>query len=323
MLSRAAFLGVVTLPAILAVGSLVIWNGDNDYSHLSRFLLKEEIDSVATFLGVPVTYQPNPPPYSTTHCIGENFDAESSNAWLYRSCHFRNICWDSHRQDLVLFPSPREQQLLTAQQSTGGAVTLSSVANSNKPFSLAAVEVDDSTDEQDAQQLFSNRSWFPLTVNERPASFYQLPDTHILVPFTESYPLSHDSVRNKDFRSIFTLLYTFGLENKNMMLLRHSAEKDNQKCDQDCQTLIRAHLSSMGVRQDSVVVVEDNTSSSSLTQSNFVCAKYAAAGLGMLMTGFSPVWKNGAWTNTNTIGRETTLRDFEEFIKRNIATAEL
>jgi hypothetical protein len=45
---------------------------------------------------------------SHVHCVGDNF---LSNAWLFRSCHYRNLCWNGNLQEWVLFPSNFHQRL--------------------------------------------------------------------------------------------------------------------------------------------------------------------------------------------------------------------
>ena len=330
-MSRTAPKGVVL---VIVVALSLVWNnsvGDDDSSPLSRFLSRRRrrrrrrlngTSNKGMFLGVPVTYQPIVPPYSTAHCIGETFDrVDPLFAWLYRSCEFRHICYDTNRQEFVLFPSPQEQKLakMAAQQE---GVTLSSTSLTRPPVSLAAVDPPDNLENKEdaVSELFSNLSWFPIVDDwskERPVGYYQLPDTHILVPFLESRPMSNDSIQNKDWLSIFALLNVFGLEDKSLILLRHEASAATQsKCDSECQSLLQTHLPALGIRQPRRIMM-DNKSSSSLPQSALVCARYGAAGLGMLMTGSKPVWRDNKWTNTHVVGRDATLRAFQEFVNLN------
>jgi hypothetical protein len=49
------------------------------------------------------------PPYSRVQCVAENFQADT--AWMYRSCHYTNLCFDLTEKVFALHPSPLHQQL--------------------------------------------------------------------------------------------------------------------------------------------------------------------------------------------------------------------
>ena len=46
----------------------------------------------------------NEPPASHVHCVGENFDAK--NSYVYRSCEYKNLCYDLDRKELVVYADP-------------------------------------------------------------------------------------------------------------------------------------------------------------------------------------------------------------------------
>ena len=48
--------------------------------------------------------------YSSMHCIGETHD--TANSWMYRSCSFRNLCFDTSKSDFVLLHNPSEIKLM-------------------------------------------------------------------------------------------------------------------------------------------------------------------------------------------------------------------
>ena len=277
--------------------------------HQRRELLQEP--QQASFQGVPVVYHNGPPRHSTTHCIGESF---TENDWLYRSCQFRNLCWDASRNDFVLFPSPQEQRLHALQRQD---VTLSSVAQSSKRLSLGAIDPMDN--KAQFQQLHDSMAWFPTVVTERSDSgYYQLDDSYVMVPFLESVPTADDSIRQKDWLSIFALLYNFGLENQKLLLVR---QPGLVVVSESLPELLQRHLPAMGIASERAPMIAAATPRLEGTQqsSSLVCAKYAAAGLGMLMTGTRPVQDaQGSWMYTHTVGRDATLKAFDAHTQRNL-----
>jgi hypothetical protein len=64
------------------------------------------------------------------HCVGENYQPDS---WMYRSCQFRNLCWDTETHEFLLFPSPEELALLEQLErlSRPDLVTISSISSSS------------------------------------------------------------------------------------------------------------------------------------------------------------------------------------------------
>jgi hypothetical protein len=301
---------------------------------------QEQQPSTFHFQGVPTTYKEGPPPDSTVHCTGETFGASPDQAWLYRSCHFRYLCYDMSKQDFVLFPSIQEQRLLKLlqkrnKQTNDSLVTVSTVASKNNQLALAAVDPphprqEHTTTQHDFnthKQLQDHLSWFPIIVTQKETTqtpvtgYYQLSDSYTFIPFQETFPVTKESLLYKDFISIFTLLYIFGLEENDLVLVRHGLTQTwKNQCDQGCAALFQKHLPAMGVHHPEQVTSGPTTSNTNnlAKQSNLVCAKYGAAGLGLLMTGNAPVRdKDGTWMYTHTVGRDATLRAFDKFMKRN------
>jgi len=284
-----------------------------------------------SFQGVPIIYMEGLPPDSTVHCTGDTFGTEQELDWLYRSCEFRNICFDLSKKEFILFPSKQEQllaSLLAKRKDT--LVTVSSISmNSDKRVALGAVEPPNPQSLRDdlarIRQFKQELAWFPTVVTEKSRGFYQLPDSHVFVPFRETSPVTSESLMQKDFLSIYALISTFGLEDKKLVLLRHATTQD--PCHSTCADLIRTNLPSMGVDPHGFSVESTQVGTTpwitlrGKQQTSLVCSKYAAAGLGMLMTGSSPVRdENGFWIYTHIIGRESTERAFQEFVTRNKGT---
>ena len=275
---------------------------------------KLNVESSGTFQQVPVVYVNEFPLDSAVHCIGGSFGEHNDQDWLTRSCEFRNICFDFDEQEFVLFPSTEEQELMELLKGNP-LVSVSTVSSSAFQVALGAVEPPNPRHPDDRMRIETqekNLKWFPRVLNEKDTKgYYELPESHILVPFQESYPLTTDSLVNKDYLSLFTLLYEFGFESKKPVFVRHG--KTVPACDKDCE----------GMLKDDLNVVESTPvlSGTEHRASSLVCAKYGVAGLGLLMTGTSPVRdKDGSWMYTNTVGRHATKRAFQNYLKDTSAS---
>ncbi|GAX25977.1 hypothetical protein FisN_4Hh539 [Fistulifera solaris] len=262
-----------------------------------------------TFQQVPVAYKDQFPLDSTVHCIGGTFGLFHENDWLYRSCEFRNICFDLSAQEFVLFPSKEEQELAELLK-TNPIVSVSTVSSPSFQVALSAVDPPDPSQLDDRARMEvhkKNLSWFPLVRNTKATKgYYELPESHIFVPFQESHPMSPDSLVNKDFLSLFTLLYEFGLEEKKPIFIRHGTHLP--LCDKKCEILLKTHLQ--------IDASKPILSGIDHRSSDLVCAKYGVAGLGMRMTGTRPVRdKDGSWLYTHTVGRHATKRAFQKYME--------
>jgi hypothetical protein len=72
-----------------------------------------------------VTLVHDRPPTSRVHCIGDN---GKGHAWLYRSCHYENLCFDLNSKSFVAFPSDSMRQLMNETKETE-SVVVSSIPN--------------------------------------------------------------------------------------------------------------------------------------------------------------------------------------------------
>jgi hypothetical protein len=65
------------------------------------------------FNGYPIyLYEPKPKEkiYSTSHCVGENY--QKNKAWLQRSCHYHFFCFDTEKKDFAVVRNPLEQNMM-------------------------------------------------------------------------------------------------------------------------------------------------------------------------------------------------------------------
>jgi len=271
---------------------------------LHRRLLERQNggDDGSTFLGHSVRYQPSPRPdhhplQSTVHCVGDNF---RSDAWLYRSCQYRNLCFDAATQEFLLFPSPEELAVmeLLQQFDRPGLVTISSIAN-DKELSLGSI-----------QDPWSDRNtkWMPKLVTspeqqkERLAQgYYELAPNSILFPIQLS---STELLLWNDIFAIYTVLSIFGMEDKKIVLF------PVQQTEAASQLLVRLGPA-LGV-----VTHVHGSSATKLKQSQLVCAPYGAAGLGMIASTRQRTKATDAESQilTHAVSRGAVYRDFRKFL---------
>ena len=277
------------------------------------FRRRPTLSAVALFIAVVVsqllrpaatrpavlTFHEGPPPDSMVHCTGDVFGYQPIHPWLFRSCEFRNLCYDTTDNEFVVFPSRQEEELARLVQKHP-LVSITSVASSKQQVSLGAVDPPNPADPPNLDGVKANLAWFPKIRYEKPSlGYYQLEEHHVLVPFQESIPLTEESITQRDFLSVFALLYIFGLEEKTLVLKRHGS----RPCDSTCQQKLSQHLPLLELPLTS--------------KSSLVCAKFGAAGIGMLMTGERPLpGPNGDWYYTHTVGRDATLKAFDEYLTR-------
>jgi hypothetical protein len=56
-----------------------------------------------------------PPPITRIHCVAEKLIPSKHGAAHYRSCMFRNLCYDLEKKEFIIFPSPPYEKLLSTQ----------------------------------------------------------------------------------------------------------------------------------------------------------------------------------------------------------------
>lgn len=255
---------------------------------------EEDADApaAATFLGHSVTYHPAPPPdsssatavASTVHCVGENYRPD---AWMYRSCQFRNLCYDSTASEgeFLLFASAEEVAVLEQLQRLPHPefVTISSISSGEKGLSLGSIH------DPSAASSNNRSKWYPTVVTD-PAQqkellaqgYYQLPSDTVLFPMQPSTTAVQVW---DDVFAIYTVLSGFAWEDKKLALLVSVNENSaGDAHDTSYWTQLGPALG-ISVSGDN----NDGTTGSTLAlqtvgakKSSLVCAKYAAAGLGMI-----------------------------------------
>jgi hypothetical protein len=285
----------------------------------------EHFQPDGSFNGHSIYYRENAASMrSTVHCVGENFGADS---WLYRSCQFRNLCFDVGTRNFVLYPSIFEQRLTEQiRKRRDRLVTLSTLSESS--VALGAVN----------PKWKGNKyllEWFPEKRSRPPGSgYYELPADIVWVPFHLFSAMNAGHLVLNDFLPIFTLLSMFGQhqEERKLLLTRIVIGSLPETCDHDevtrssCERLFRKFLPAMGISPIQFSTQNDfrlNLKTQGTSKSNIVCAKHGVAGIGMLSKQGTQMhtWSREALNHTHQIGHGVVLQQFRKYMMDNLAIA--
>ena len=272
----------------------------------------------AVFNSIPVTYQEGKPFVSTVHCVGETHD--ESTAWMYRSCHFTNLCFDVNSTQFFVVPSPHDQAL-QQRLVTSSFISTSFTNNNNNtsrtPF-LALGGINPRWQGRGFNLGIEKVKWFPTLRQEPPSAYYLLPSNVVLLPFHSFAAHNVGHLLWDDFLPIFTLLDMFGMipqtdkEQHQLLLLRYilpqllygTCEMRRSKAKK-CYSNLRKFLPLLGVDPTTFSTTKDTSlvrttmtsakrilSKETNQKTTIVCARHAVAGLGMLT---DHGWKDHGW----------------------------
>jgi len=280
-----------------------------------------------TFNSIPVVYHKRSSMHSTYTCIGENF---RDDAWMFRSCSFRNLCLDTRDRTFVLFQSPEQnafeqsfskQDILHTHSSTTGNLT-ASLGGINPKWRKDRVKL----------------KWFPKVVSSsilEEDGYYELPQHSVWVPFHSFAGYNVGHLLWDDFFPIFKLLTLFhflssdgsnATEDPLLVLTKHELKlwgtcDWNPKRIPECIKSFNKFLPAMGVANDTF-------SSLNMTQlhtigkqkSNFVCAPRGVAGMGMLTDHGLKAhgWDDEDYETTHNTGQGPVFYQFRNFMLRNL-----
>lgn len=278
--------------------------------------------SGGSFNGIPIYYKEEPLEYSTISCVGENFQ---SDAHMYRSCQFRHFCFDIEEKEFVITQSPQEQAWLSSFNSSS---LITSAVDTNISVSLGGVNL------KWGKDPFEQLKWFPRILrSDEPITdgYYQLPDDYVWVPYHSMAGFNIGHLVWDDGLPIYTLLSMFGLENnKTPLLMRYVLKQGplwatcdwNDDMKTKCNNLIRSKfLPLMGVVDGSTFsTTEDFRFQPSTVKSKYVCARYGAAGIGMLSDHGQKThgWQPRDYETTHNVGRGGALYAFRNFMTNNL-----
>ena len=305
-----------------------------------------------TFNNIPIYYREEtttttPPRYSSVRCIGENFQGDNwSKSHMTRSCLFHHLCFNTTTHQFVLFRSPHEDKLLeyTTQniendrdeQAEGAHAprkqTFVSTTMYNKTVALAPLVNNDPR----LHQVFQ---WFPDIVTVQgdengvssaapPRSFYELPDGVAWIPFQAVAGHNPGHLLWDSFLTIFKLLTIFGIQDKYLLIMRMHMGKPvwgtcemTSKLKEKCRKMIPKFLPFMATSPDFYSNSNDFQFLTTTTpKSDLVCAKTAAAGLGLLS---DHGWGQHGQTaldfeDARMVGQSAILRQFRDYGMKNL-----
>lgn len=279
------------------------------------------------FGGIPVTYNPKSRPSpSSVQCIGENF--EPANSWMFRSCRFQNVCFDTQEREFVYLQSRKERELeeslAKVRSSSRSFMTVSTLATANHTVSLGSIHP------SMTQSIERTLQWFPKIQKYEEMSstgYYLLPSNIVVVPFvgSPSWAVVWD-----DLFPIYTLLSVFGLTKDTtykQYLIHHG---DSSQTDDYIPFLPLIGVKDPSMQTTQKIQLQD---SSGKKRSNLVCSKELVAGIGMISDrGFNlPLYhstSNPAVSNTphpssanlftHNVAQGTILRGFRDYMINNL-----
>lgn len=171
----------------------------------------------ATFAGGPVRLvqkkQSELHP-TRVHCVGETYQYQT--AWKDRSCRFDHMfCFNATAHDFVVFESAADQSLANFLQEQNRPFhhISSSMHRLNQSNSVSLGGVNKKWGKTGISRL----QWFPRIIplnnddNDKMISYYELPDTTILIPFHSMNGANPGHLVWDDYLPIFTILKMFQL----------------------------------------------------------------------------------------------------------------
>lgn len=234
-----------------------------------------------TFNNMDVVYRgPNRTMYSTAECIGESFSPDS---WTYRSCLYRNLCFDMESNEFVLFQSPSNGLM---EQFKNSSIHFFS---SSLDTSVSLGGFASNWQKGEKQRL----KWSPKVLDPKVIAsdgYYELIGDTVMIPY---HPLAPHNIGHFIWDSllpIYTLLSIFNLSDSKLVLLRYVLNEKPLpyscagKFREGCERNLRKLLPLVGVARSTFSSTEDAVLNVTThkRQSRFVCSSHGAAGIGYL-----------------------------------------
>jgi len=295
----------------------------------------------ATFNGIPLVYQNGHQQIrSSYYCTGRSMGRRSldggseidDDSWMFRSCRFRNLCFDTNKQDYVMFVPPSKFSHLTETKSEQ-ALALGGI---NPRWDLRTGEEDKGS---------WKVKWFPQILSDSisEGGFYQLPSKFIWLPFHSLAAHNVGHLVWDDFYPIFSLLRLFDLQHHDSLHLLPIRQVLKHKlyatCDirknkrQQCASNFEKFWPLMGVTPEHFSTTKtfrfDPTKEGEDLKSPLVCASTAVAGLGMLT---DHGYRDHGWNENFTfqgynipphnLGRGPNFAAFSNFMAWNLLGAD-
>ena len=248
--------------------------------------------------------------------MGDNFRAD---AWLYRSCEFRNFCFDTENKSFVLFQTPEQRSFERhyAEMRQNRSMHVSSSHSSDLHVSLGGLNT--------KWRSSIDLKWFPF-VHEGALSggYYELPMTW--VPFHSLAGYNPGHLIWDDFFSIFKMLSMFDKTDDPVFLTRMPVKMWgdcdwNPKREKQCAERLPKFVASMGLSNTSLTIPKDSVFETvGPKRSKYICAPWGAAGIGDLTDhgrkrhGWDPV----DYEKTHNSGKGPMFLQFRNYMLANL-----
>lgn len=300
---------------------------DDDSTLIPISTQSQQVDG--TFNTIPILYR-NSTLYSSVECVGESFTPDS---WMYRSCLYRNLCFDVESNNFVVVPSPSHKLLEQVKDPTQHYVS----SSFNTTLSLGGFV------SKWGDRGMPRLMWSPRVVdgthfmNE---GYYELTNNTILIPM---HVMAGQNIGHFVWDSllpVYTLLSIFGLtpdtqrSHHQLVLMKLMLEgrplqfscrrKFQEGCRQNFQRLlpmIGVDPSTFSTNQDYVLKVKDEGE----RKSRYVCSALGAAGIGFLTD--HGVANHGKriedYQRPHNVGRGPVLWGFRNFVLQNMGLSHL
>ena len=323
----------------------------NDASSVSKASI---IPADGHFNGLDL-FHVNEPPASHVHCVGENFDAK--NSYVYRSCEYKNLCYDLDRKELVVYSNPTTfaaDEDVEFKSSTQISEDATAVLAGSQPKTWFK-EYDEHLTyyhKQDGKRdkkknlrrayLGRYRPKIHVDANSRPASYYQLSRNLTLLPYY-SHPTAYRNPGHilwDEFLSWWTLLDIFGRVDDDLLLMKMIRptvndtkfepfeEEVHNKDDDLTYKFLPLFLGTDKGRSSHLDPIEgheiDFTGKHPLWndgETKVVCAPYGVIGSGYFADHGNKNWHGqtrGDYEKPHNVGRGASFRRFRSWMLANM-----
>ena len=282
----------------------------------------------AHFNGYPLYLQTNHSLHSSVHCVGENY---RENAWMHRSCLFRHVCFNVRQKEFVVYQSDEENEL---EKLLFAGNHFADTANTMTNTSVAIGGINEKwTWKTGVPRL----RWFPKVVRgELKTPYYQLDSSVVMIPFHSFAAFNPGHLVWDDWLPLWTLLHMFQLGPElgfQPLLLRFilpgpglwvSCDFNDEKKEL-CQKMFDKFLPLFGLSGQDFSTIQDFQLNATGTarQSDLVCAKQGAAGLGMLTDHGLKLhgWHSKDYQTMHNHGRGYALLRFRNWMVSNVGVS--
>jgi hypothetical protein len=243
---------------------------------------------------------------SEVRCIGDNFQ---KTAWYYRSCLFRDMCYDLHTNEFVIYTD--QTWLQRNDMHVSSSPFNKTVAGGGQPA---------------AWFLIAARGEFSPTIRTAHVEgYYQLTPDVVWLPYFPQAACNPGHLVWDTFLPLYILMEVFDIRDLQPLLFQmsHPAESvyREQLDSHMCPETLEKFLPLMGVFNLSKVSNETFVDVSFVGErkSNLICSPVSATGVGMYTDhGLNQHGqKMSDYQRPHNVGRALLLRRFREFALRN------